>query len=213
MPQSNQLAKWIILLLLLSLIAWGFFSSIEFYDDQQRSGWSSKALTNPYLAATYFLEQSDIKVVEADSLLKLNSLKGVSTVLITDANQVVNARQLEEVLDWLKKGGNLIVTANHLNNEDDLLLEKFDVSVEWRSPDLKQGEDKPLSKTLRDYNEKLEQGMSEDEIIQSILNEEFLTQIKFGEEIGVLSIAFNTNRILKHPNIDDKDAIVVFVNI
>jgi hypothetical protein len=123
--RSNIGAKLLLIvgLAVIAFLGWGIYSSIEFYDDTEHTSWSLKALRNPYLAAQQFMQQSDIDSVEADSLVGLDTLEGVSTVLITDANQVVNPRQLEQVLAWLEDGGNLIVTANSIDDSDHLLLE------------------------------------------------------------------------------------------
>ena len=115
------------------VLAWGVYSSIEFYEESEQTPWSLRALRNPYLAAQQFMQQSGINSVEAASLVGLDTLDGISTVLITDANQVVNPRQLEQVLAWLENGGNLIVTANSIGSSGDLLLKEFNVGVSWRS--------------------------------------------------------------------------------
>jgi len=122
-------------LALLVFLGWGLYSSIEFYDETEQTAGSIRAQRNPYLAAQLFMQEGGIDAVEADSLIGLNTLDGVATVLITDANQVVNPRQLEQVLTWLENGGTLIVTANSFTKSDDLLLEKFNVEVLWPKRD------------------------------------------------------------------------------
>ena len=164
MSRSKQVALLLFGGLLLGAIAWGFYLSIEFYEETEKSQWSVQALRNPYLAAQKFLRASDIEVVDADSLVKLDSLEGVSTVLITEASQVSNPRQLESVLAWLDKGGSLIVTANSFSTSDDLLLTEFGVDVDFPKDeedgiddgDEDEDEEKKhsISDSLREYNEK-----------------------------------------------------------
>ena len=224
--RSNIGAKLLLIagLALIVFLGWGIYSSIEFYDDTAHTSWSLKALRNPYLAAQQFMQQSDIDSVEADSLVGLNTLDGVSTVLITDANQVVNPRQLEQVLTWLENGGNLIVTANSIDDSDDLLLEEFNVDVIWSSlsddtgdedgsdshdediKDKDSEQDEPsISESLREYNQQIDEGKSPEDIEQLFNQDDSLTTIEFGDDIGNLEIAFRSNRVLTHPFADGEE--------
>ncbi len=208
----------------IAFLGWGLYSSIEFYDDTEQSAWSLQALRNPYLAAQQFIQQSGIDTVEADSLIGLNTLEGVSTVLITNASQVVNPRQLEQVLAWLENGGNLIVTANSIGDSNDLLLEKFNVGVSWSGlNDISEDDDSlhdhdedsededsqpdgpSISESLREYNQQIDEGKSPEDIARSITEPGALTTIDFGDEIGDLEIAFQSNRVLTHPYVDSEE--------
>jgi len=219
--RSNIGAKILLVvgLAVIVFLGWGIYSSIEFYDDTENTSWSLKALRNPYLAAQQFMQQSDIDSVEADSLVGLNTLEGVSTVLITDANQVVNPRQLEQVLTWLEDGGNLIVTANSIDDSDDLLLEEFNVDVIWSSLNDDTGDedgsdyndedseqdDPSISESLREYNQQIDEGKSPEDIEQLFNQDDALTTIEFGDDIGNLEIAFRSNRVLTHPYADGEE--------
>ena len=193
--------------LLVSSLLWLLYYSIEFYEETEQSQWSIEAIRNPYLAAQKFLIASGIDVIETDSLINLDSLDNVGTLLITEASQVSQTRQLESVLSWLDKGGSLIVTANAFSTEDDLLLTEFGVDVDFpKSDDDETDEDKPsISESLREYNEKIDQGMTPQEIAESGLENASLTEIDFGDAIGKLQINFNPNRILTHAYIDESD--------
>lgn len=225
MRSNTGVQLWSIVgLAFIAFLGWGLYSSIEFYDDTEQSAWSLQALRNPYLAAQQFMQQSGIDTVEADSLIGLNTLEGVSTVLITNASQVVNPRQLEQVLAWLENGGNLIVTANSTDDSNDLLLEKFNVGVSWSglndisedddslhdhdadSEDEDSPPDEPsMSESLREYNQQIDEGKSPEDIAGSISELDALTTIDFGDEIGDLEIAFQSSRVLTHPYVDDEE--------
>jgi len=210
--QSKSASRVLLLicLALLVFLAWGFYSSIEFYDATERTAGSIRAQRNPYLAAQLFMQESGINAVEADSLIGLDTLDGVATVLITDANQVVNPRQLEQVLSWLGNGGTLIVTANSFANSDDLLLEEFNVEVQWPDrdddtadeethDDETQDEGTPISESLRELNQQIEEGKTLEEIGKLKTDTTSLTRIDFGDDIGVLEIAFKSYKVLTHP--------------
>lgn len=206
MTRSDFSPRLLVGLLGLALLAWALYSNIEFYDEEVESGWSLEALRNPYLAAQQFFERSGIPVIDADSLDKLDSLQGVRTLLITDANQVVSPRQVQQVLAWLENDGNIILTANAVSNSDDLLLKEFNVEVARRDyDDDEQGDGKSISESMREYNRQIEEGKTREEIAGSLGEETALTIIGFGEEIGDLEIAFNTARVLKHPYIESDD--------
>jgi hypothetical protein len=209
MRSTNTSKLWLGLgLILIIFLGWGLYSSIEFYDETEQSAWSLNALRNPYLAAQQFIQESGLKAVEADSLIGLDSLDGVDTVLITDANQVVNPRQLEQVLSWLESGGTLIVTANSVASSEDLLLKEFNVEVQW--PDLdddnddgeSEDEEVSISETMREFNAQIEDGKSVEEISLLPAKDDSLTSIDFGEDIGVLEIGFSWGRVLTHPYIE-----------
>ena len=196
-------------LVFLTLLGWGLYASIEFYEETERSGWSPEALRNPYLAAQRFMTGSDIEVTDVDSLVKLEQLDGLGTLFFSDANQVRNPRQLSQVMDWLQAGGNVIYSANDIDHDDDLLLSKFAVEVELDKRE--QGGDaaKPLSEKLRDYNRQIEEGKSREDIARELDRPETaITRIRFGDDIGEIEVAFDTSRVLQHAGISDDSAEV-----
>ena len=62
MRSTNASKLWLGLgLILIVFLGWGFYSSIEFYDETEQSAWSLNALRNPYLAAQQFIQKSGLK--------------------------------------------------------------------------------------------------------------------------------------------------------
>ena len=206
MSRTKSIIVTLFAVITIASIAWLFYNSIEFYEETEESSWSIEAIRNPYLAAEKFLNASGVEVLKADSLVKLATLNDVSTLLITEASQISQPRQLDSVLTWLEKGGSLIVTANTFSTEDDLLLREFGVDVVFpKLENNEKEEDIPsLSETLREYNEKIDQGMTPEEIARSDVGEISLTEIDFGEA-GKLEIHFNPNRVLSHAFIEGTD--------
>jgi len=208
MQRNSIPLKLVVAVLLLGLIAWGLYASIEFYEETEESGWSVDALRNPYLAAQKFMTGSGIEVTDVDSLLKLDELSMLGTLFFSDANQVQTPRQLQQVMDWLDVGGNVIYTADSVSHGDDLLLQEFAVEVEWREyEDEEAKEETSLSETMREYNRQIEDGKSREEIAGSLGDaEESITTVKFGDDIGVLEVAFNDAKILTQPYIADAES-------
>ena len=208
MPRSNRLLRALPLLAIGVLLLWALYHSIEFYEETEKSRWSAEALANPYLAAMQFLEQSEIPVGESDSLLKLNNLDTAGTVLITDANSVINPRQLDTLLGWLEQGGNLIVSASPQGDDEDLLLQYFDVRVEWYRQDADaDSTEQSISDSMREYNDKIEQGMTPEQIAAEYTEAESLTTVAFDQEIGILEVAFANDKVLTHPGLDTDSSV------
>jgi hypothetical protein len=208
MRQNSLSIKLVLGVLLAGLIAWGLYSSIEFYEETEESSWSVDALRNPYLAAQKFMAESGVAVTDVDSLVKLDELTSLGTLFFSDANQVQTPRQLRQVMDWLEVGGNVIYTADSVAHGDDLLLREFEVEVEWREfEDEAAGEEKPLSETLREYNRQIEDGKSREDIVSALNEEEdSLTTVQFSDDIGALEVAFNDAKILTQPYIADSES-------
>ena len=209
MRQNSSSVKLPLGLLLLGLIGWLLYASIEFYEETEKSGWSIDALRNPYLAAQQFMTRSGIEVTDVDSLARLDELGSVGTLFFSDANQVQSPRQLGQVMDWLDVGGNVIYTANSVASEDDLLLAEFEVGVEWVDYETaKSSEEKPFSETMREYNRQLEQGKTREEIARALTGADIsLTSVTFGDDVGDIEVAFDNSRILSHPYIADADYV------
>jgi len=196
-------------LILLALVGWGLYSSIEVYYETEHTSWSREALYNPYLAAQTFMSDSGIEVTDVDTLVKLDHLDGLGTLFFSDANQVQTPRQLKQVMDWLEVGGNVIYSADAVSHDEDLLLHEFSVEVVWSETDddsEADGEEKSLSDTLREYNRQIEDGKSREEIASEVgKSEDALTRVVFDDDIGEIEIAFATSKILKHASFDDAD--------
>ena len=209
MNQNKVSFKMVLGLLAFCALVGLAWYSIEFYEETEESSWSIEALRNPYFAAEQFMQRSGIGVTEVDNLARLDQLGSVGTLFFSDANQVQLPRQLEKIMDWLKVGGNVIYTANSTAHENDLLLQEFEVEVDWvdfTDEDDDETGEQSLSETLREYNRQLEEGKSREEIARSLAEREIsLTQITFGEEIGELEVAFDNNRILVQPYIADAE--------
>ncbi len=207
MTRSSQATYTLFGALLMAAMAWALYLSIEFYEETVETPWSLEANRNQYLAAQQFLQRSGVEVTDADSLIRLKSLETVSTVFISRANQIVNPRQLESVLDWLKEGGSLIVTADSLTNNDDLLLKEFGVDVNWSESETDDSEEdkQTISESLREYNEKIDSGMTPEEIEAEKKVDSFLTRIEFSDDIGTLEINFDPALVLSHPYIESDE--------
>jgi hypothetical protein len=211
MGRTNRVPKAILLLVVTVAIGYGFYSSIEFYDEKVAAKWSPEARRNPYLAAQLFMQRSGVEIGRAVGLFNLESLNEISTLLITESMQVISPRQLDRLTTWLDKGGNLIVAAASMSDSDSLLLQKFNVGLSrpehGHDEDERSDDTKSISEALRQYNQQIDEGKTPEEIGARFADKlrQQVTKIEFEGEVGDLEIVFEINPVLTHPGIDGSD--------
>lgn len=131
----NRLLMWAGLLLVCLLAAVGFYawSKATPYDEVIDRGPSPEAQANPYLAAEHFLRKQGLPVDHAFGLDRLADLPSEhhSLLLLTERSNM-SPRQVEQLLDWTRSGGHLLVVAEALWDEEtgksgDLLLDRLQI--------------------------------------------------------------------------------------
>jgi hypothetical protein len=101
----------------LALVAAVYFS--EWVEVTSNDGYSSEAVRNKYLAAEQFLAHFNIAVEAIDGLSLLDELPSTSdTLLIASSRRALSERRIEQLLDWVAKGGRLIVLAADVWDND-----------------------------------------------------------------------------------------------
>lgn len=131
----NRPLLWVGLLVAGLLAAGGFYAwhtAIPYQEVVDR-GPSPEALANPYLAAEHFLRQQGLVVEHANSLERLASLspKGNSLLLLGERSNM-SPPQVDQLLQWTRAGGHLLLVAEALWDEDtgesgDLLLDRVQI--------------------------------------------------------------------------------------
>ncbi|MGQ9426318.1 DUF4350 domain-containing protein [Gilvimarinus sp. F26214L] len=127
---SGRVQVWHIALVLLTCaLIYLLVSQLERYEEVVNQGWSLEALRNPFLAAEQYLAAMGRGSESSDRLDALDELTVGSTLLIRNANHVLNEQRANDLLAWLEQGGHVIVGAQ-LHDEDrpDVLLSRFQVS-------------------------------------------------------------------------------------
>lgn len=131
----NRLLMWAGLLLVCLLAAAGFYawSKATPYDEVIDRGPSPEAQANPYLAAEHFLRKQGLPVDHVFGLDRLADLPSEhhSLLLLTERSNM-SPRQVEQLLDWTRSGGHLLVVAEALWDEEtgksgDLLLDRLQI--------------------------------------------------------------------------------------
>ena len=131
----NRPVMWVGLVLACLLGAGAFYAWHKAipYDEVVDRGPSPEAQANAFLAAEYFLRERGLNVEHANSLERLSNLspKGNSLLLLGERSNMT-PRQVEQLLDWAKSGGHVLLVAEALWDEDtgksgDLLLDRLNI--------------------------------------------------------------------------------------
>ncbi|MBF6029985.1 DUF4350 domain-containing protein [Pseudomonas sp. P115] len=131
----NRLLLWVGLLLIGLLGAGAFYAWHKAipYEEVIDRGPSPQAVANVYLAAEQFLSQQGLTVEHASSLERLTTLppSGNSLLLLGERSNM-SPRQVEQLLQWAKAGGHLLLVAEALWDEEtgksgDLLLDRLHI--------------------------------------------------------------------------------------
>ncbi|MCK5724408.1 MAG: DUF4350 domain-containing protein [Gammaproteobacteria bacterium] len=195
----------IITLVVIFLSTYVFFKLFEQYEENKDLGWDKKALRNPYLAAEQFLLKNKINVTSSNNFEKLTHLPEQGMIFISDSRKVLTKKRVASILDWLEKGGHLIITAPVYNkNNPSVLLSRFKVKNILREKEDEEDEEdsdvseKKLSEKLNEINEDLkkEKTKSKDE---HIIPESEITYLSFTNIKEKLKINFSSNSSLSHP--------------
>ncbi len=178
----NVRVVFLLLTLLITLCVSVFFRYFESYEKTEESGWSVKAWRNPMLAAQQYLEQLGVERVDTTNRLEsLGNLNGYDSVFISNARHIVSERQTENLLNWVDRGGHLVVAMGPVSEDEHPLLDVFSVTLDSNYYDdecgceeededyPEEGEDnsedeedseeitpqKTLSERMREHNEKV----------------------------------------------------------
>lgn len=85
---------------------------IEWVEISVDAGYGSEAIKNPFLAAQQFGEQYDIDSRISDGFASLDDLSDAQGALVfSSARRVLSPSRAQAVLDWVERGGHLIVVA------------------------------------------------------------------------------------------------------
>ncbi len=153
---NSNLIGYILLAAVIAGLSWLAYSRLDYRIEEVDKGFSGEALRNPYLAAEYFLRKmgqdaEEIKLFSTNAKAPSES----DTVLIPGDRTAFNRRQSDELMEWVKSGGHLIITgrANKVDDKAarDFLLDPLGIHIGWK---VVEGEDvdreQPVSVDIED---------------------------------------------------------------
>ncbi len=130
--RTNVIALVVLLALLLGLGVYWFFENFERQTKEVRYGAEREARENPLLAAEMFLERQGVTVQSLpgrDLLAHLPESQGL--ILIRDLGPSFNQTQRTALLDWVARGGYLVVSPGNDwgDQEPHTLMETFSITL------------------------------------------------------------------------------------
>lgn len=136
----------------------------EEYQAHIWTGESKQARLNPYLAAENFLQQRNVKVELAIDTLDFESIPTSDIVFLSKVDSMlVSQSQIDAALDWIFRGGYLIVGVVDETSGGSSILATFDVEPEYQDIDIAEAfitsDGKPMtaSERMREANRKIDQ--------------------------------------------------------
>jgi len=131
---SNYITFGVLVLLITGLAAW-LYSVLEYRMVKEDKGYQGEAVTNPYLAAEFFLRRMGQKAEEIKLFTdNKTQLSAYDTLLIPSVRLAFDSRRSDELLQWVDQGGHLIITAqvdaeSKISSRDHI-LEKLGLFIE-----------------------------------------------------------------------------------
>jgi len=118
-----------------SLIGW-FLTTHERYEKEVDIGFNGEAATNRFYAAELFLKKYNMEIESLPSILELKEMPDTRDVLFIPTKRYdISTDRVAELMDWVRKGGHLIVLARYDSNNDenknDELFETLGVTSEY----------------------------------------------------------------------------------
>lgn len=161
---------WTISILVLAAAVAGFYLMYEKVEEEIWVGPSSEAKRNPFLAAQRFLTERGVTVVETTSELRFSELPASATVILSQVDtMLVSSSQIDAAVDWVQRGGSLIVGVGAEVTGHDSLLSRFDLQPRERNFDFDEVIDEAVeelsaSERMREVNRKLKEQEAADEL-------------------------------------------------
>ncbi|MBI3528265.1 MAG: DUF4350 domain-containing protein [Betaproteobacteria bacterium] len=110
----------LLLACLAAAAAW-FISNFERRTESELVGFQGKARRDPWLAAERLLQRMGMNATAVRSLPELDSLPQSATLVLPKGRQSLSAQSRRSLLNWVSKGGRLIVEAEPAYQPDPLL--------------------------------------------------------------------------------------------
>ena len=117
----------VIAIILAAGVAWWFYETFEYRSEEKDIGFHGEARRNPYLAAERFLEKFGMEIKSLPTILDLKTMPENRDVLFIPTDRYDLApEKIDELLEWVKQGGHLIVRARYVRKETKMHDELFD---------------------------------------------------------------------------------------
>jgi hypothetical protein len=136
----------------------------EEYQAHIWTGESKQARLNPYLAAQKFLQERNVTVEPTIERLDFESIPTGDLVFLSKVDSMlVSQSQIDAALDWVSRGGYLLVGVVEETSGGSSILTTFDIEPEYQDIDIVEafinsdGDPMSASERMREANRKIEQ--------------------------------------------------------
>jgi len=128
-----------LLLVVVGVLA-GALYSIDWVEVTEDRGFAAEARRNPFLAAERFLARLGVVVDRTEGLTALDTLPPVDeTLLLASARRALSDRRIDDLLDWVRRGGRLVIAADGVaadaDGAADPLFAALDIALFEDQPD------------------------------------------------------------------------------
>jgi len=161
---------WIILIVCLAASVGAWFIFTEDYEVHVWTGEGKKARLNPYLAAERFLESRGVNVSSDNDQLDFSTIPTSDLVFLAKVDSMlVSQTQVDAALDWVSRGGYLLVGVSEEIEGHASILKEFDVEPEYQDVDIveafldEDGNPLSASERMEEVNKKIEERQQERE--------------------------------------------------
>ncbi len=132
---SSSNIVYFIVFIIVCIAGYLLYINLEYHTVEKDRGFQGEALTNKYLAAEFYLLRMGQNTKKIKMFTdKQANLNFNDTLLIPSARLAFDSRRSKDVIDWVKKGGHLIITgrvaAENKASQRDHILDDLGLSIE-----------------------------------------------------------------------------------
>ena len=149
MSLRETLIMLLIVVIGLTGVVW-FLATHEQVTEQAWTGFRGEAKRNPWLAGQRLLQRFGQPAKELRSMPELRNLPPRATLIIPRSHHTITGHLRDEVIDWVRQGGYLIVEAEYPRLKDPLVeafgVERHEIEFEEYEDDLEVFEEDEFEK-------------------------------------------------------------------
>ena len=134
---AKKILYALLLILIVYLSLW-FYQNYSWVEEQQEVGFQGLAKRKPLLAAEFFLQKMGVRNEPVNGLVAFRdtaNMHRVSSILIATKRETLNTELADNLLQWLKAGGNLIVEARYCQDIESEEHENYQAEQNAADPD------------------------------------------------------------------------------
>ena len=166
----NPKLLWGITIVCIGALIGGWLLFTEEYKTHVWTGESKKAKSNPYLAAERFLEGRGVRVTSDNEQLDFSAIPTSDLVFLAKVDSMlVSQTQVDDALDWVSRGGYLLVGVAEEIEGHASILKEFDIEPEYQDVDIVEafldsnGNPMSASERMEEVNRKIEENRLEEQ--------------------------------------------------